>query len=253
MPETVKNWNDIINNLNQFKRIIDNKNNKAFERLTNFSHWYYFPKENLFAPNKFLRYKNTTLENYEGIGYGNSSDPTLTKYFKEVEKKSNEYKSLFFKLEEFVQKIGKKLNASIEIYIPKNDIHIYTEQNKDEFIYSEDERKYFEGKMSESTRNISKRNSEARKKCLEHYFPSGEHYNCKICGFDFEEKYGEIGKRYIEVHHIISHTVTSKKFGEHEINPIKNLIPVCSNCHSIIHRSKIPLEIEEMEKIIKKQ
>jgi len=250
MPETVKNLNDIIDNFNQFKKIFDNRNNKVFKRLTQFSCWYYFPDEdeNVFAPNKFLRYKNTTLENYKGKGSGKSSDPTLTKYFKMVEEDSNEYKSLFFKLEEFVQKIGKKLNASIEIYIPKNDIHMYKEQNKYEFIYSEDERKYFEGKMSESTRNISKRNSEARKKCLNYYFPSGEHYNCKICKFDFQEKYGE---NYIEVHHIISHTKKSRKEGEHEIDPIKDLIPICSNCHSIIHKSNI--SIDEMKKRIKKQ
>jgi len=112
----------------------------------------------------------------------------------------------------------------------------------------DDEKRYFEGKMSKSLKEISsiKRNSEARKKCLEHYFPNKEHYNCKICGFDFESKYGEIGKYYIEIHHIKSHTITSREIGEHEIDPINDLLPVCSNCHSIIHRNKVPLKIKEI-------
>ncbi|MDR2581751.1 MAG: hypothetical protein LBC85_12275 [Fibromonadaceae bacterium] len=123
MFETIKNWDEIINNLNQFKKIVDNRNNKAFERLTSFSHWYYFPNESIFAPNKFLRYKNTTLENYKGEGYGDSKDSTLTKYFKRLEENTDEYKELFSELKEFTQKMDKKLNASIKIYVPNGFIY----------------------------------------------------------------------------------------------------------------------------------
>jgi len=250
MPETVKNWADIIDNLNQFRRIIDNRNNKAFKRFTSFSHWYYFPDENTFAPNKFLRYKNTTLENYEGKGYGDSTDPTLTKHFKRLEENSIEYEYLFFGLKEFAKKIGGKLNASIKIYVPNG------------FIYNENEEKiitelgkHLEGEIVKRVKEsiFIKRNSKARDECLKHYFPNKEHYHCQICEFDFEEKYGEIGKGYIEVHHIESHAIKSREIGEHEIDPVNDLIPVCSNCHSIIHRNKIPLSIEEMKKRIGKQ
>jgi 5-methylcytosine-specific restriction protein A len=98
---------------------------------------------------------------------------------------------------------------------------------------------------------ILKRNPKVRVECLKHYFPNEEHYCCKICNFDFEEKYGERGRGYIEVHHIESHAIKSREVGEYEIDPINDLLPVCSNCHSIIHRSKIPLEIEEIKKIIR--
>jgi 5-methylcytosine-specific restriction protein A len=63
---------------------------------------------------------------------------------------------------------------------------------------------------------------------------------------------GEIGKNFIEVHHIKSHILISKEKGEHQIDPKHDLIPVCSNCHSVIHIKKESLGIEEMKGLIGK-
>jgi 5-methylcytosine-specific restriction protein A len=114
-------------------------------------------------------------------------------------------------------------------------------------IGKDDELKYLEGKISSSIKNISaiERNAKARKECLKYYFPNGKKYQCQICNFCFEDVYGGIEKNYIEVHHIKSHTTYSLLVGEHEIDPRKGLIPVCSNCHSIIHRDKPPMLIEK--------
>ncbi|MCR0176101.1 HNH endonuclease [[Clostridium] innocuum] len=73
---------------------------------------------------------------------------------------------------------------------------------------------------------------------------------CQICGFNFEEKYGEYGKDYIEVHHIKPlHTLEE----EMVINPETDLICVCANCHRMIHRNKNEvLSVEEIKKIIKR-
>lgn len=48
---------------------------------------------------------------------------------------------------------------------------------------------------------------------------------CAICGFDFEEVYGERGKGFIEIHH---RNLLSKPEEERQINPQADLIPVCS-------------------------
>lgn len=61
---------------------------------------------------------------------------------------------------------------------------------------------------------------------------------CLACGFNFNESYGkDLAKNFIEVHHIkpISE-------GRIEIDPKKDLIPLCSNCHSMIHREKSMLQ-----------
>jgi 5-methylcytosine-specific restriction endonuclease McrA len=71
---------------------------------------------------------------------------------------------------------------------------------------------------------------------------------CKICGFDFEEVYGDRGKRFIEIHHINPLFNVDK---EVVIDPEKDLMPVCANCHRMIHRRKDSvLSIEQMKQII---
>lgn len=71
--------------------------------------------------------------------------------------------------------------------------------------------------------------------------------SCKICNFIFEEVYGEYGKDFIEVHHINPLSLTKKV----TINPAKDLIPVCSNCHRIIHRKKNEiLSVEQVRQMI---
>ncbi|WP_004445185.1 HNH endonuclease [Clostridium botulinum] len=77
-------------------------------------------------------------------------------------------------------------------------------------------------------------------------FPYG--YKCSICGFDFEKIYGEVGKNVIEVHHLKPLYSIGK---EYSVNPIRDLVAVCSNCHTIIHKRRIPFTIEEMKEILK--
>ena len=69
-----------------------------------------------------------------------------------------------------------------------------------------------------------------------------------MCRFDFEKSYGERGKGFIEVHHI---KPLSSSNEEMIINPETDLVPVCANCHRMIHRRKDHiLSIEEMNSLI---
>lgn len=54
--------------------------------------------------------------------------------------------------------------------------------------------------------------------------------------------YGEIGAGYIHVHHL---KPLAEVTGEREIDPIADLIPVCPNCHAMLHRASEPT-IEEL-------
>ena len=75
------------------------------------------------------------------------------------------------------------------------------------------------------------RNPAARWECLK-----ANGYRCKVCGFDSSEKYGKDFKNIIEVHHIIPISERNEKY---VINPKEDLIPVCPNCHTMLH-SKLP-------------
>lgn len=104
----------------------------------------------------------------------------------------------------------------------------------------------FEGAKKIITVNSYERNSKARKKCIEEYGA-----NCSICGFNFNEVYGEeVAQSYIHVHHLKQ---LSEIGEEYEINPIEDLRPVCPNCHAIIHRRRPVYSIEEVKEFIENQ
>lgn len=104
--------------------------------------------------------------------------------------------------------------------------------------------KYIEGASREITVNAYERNGKARAACLAH---SG--YTCIVCNFDFESVYGEIGKNYIHVHHVVPISEIKK---EYSLDPIKDLVPVCPNCHAMIHRTEPALTTEALKKQIKR-
>lgn len=100
-----------------------------------------------------------------------------------------------------------------------------------------------EGAVTQVLINSYERNPEARERCIAKWGSS-----CAVCGFHFEYFYGELGKGYIHVHHL---TPLSAIRQEYELDPVKDLRPVCPNCHSMIHRRSPPLSIEELENLVR--
>ncbi len=99
---------------------------------------------------------------------------------------------------------------------------------------------YKEGALKNIYINAYERSSKAREKCIEQHG-----YLCAICFFNFEKIYGDIGKNYIHVHHIVP---LAECGGEYKPNPVTDLIPVCPNCHAMLHTSSPPISIEELRK-----
>jgi len=105
-------------------------------------------------------------------------------------------------------------------YIPISDMNVTDELDI-----------HYEGAKKQITVNAYERNPFARKKCIEHYGAT-----CCICGYNFQKHFGDNFKDKIHVHHI---KPLSEVNEEYEVDPIQDLIPVCPNCHFIIH-SRIP-------------
>ncbi|MDE2790503.1 MAG: HNH endonuclease [Paracoccaceae bacterium] len=63
-------------------------------------------------------------------------------------------------------------------------------------------------------------------------------YQCRVCRISFEDIYGDIGKNFIHVHHLIPVSRISRK---DRIDPLKHLCPVCPNCLAMLHREEPPL------------
>ena len=103
---------------------------------------------------------------------------------------------------------------------------------------------YVEGATTQITVNAYERNAKARAACIKHYGVT-----CCICGFNFQETYGDMGMNFIHVHHLKPLAEIGE---EYQLDPIRDLRPVCPNCHAMIHRSRSspPYTIEEMRKLI---
>jgi 5-methylcytosine-specific restriction protein A len=70
---------------------------------------------------------------------------------------------------------------------------------------------------------------------------------CSVCGFSFGDAYGAIGQDYIHVHHI---TPVSQMGENYLVNPLTDLVPVCPNCHAMLHRKDPPYTVEEMRALL---
>ena len=111
----------------------------------------------------------------------------------------------------------------------------------DDISYSE--QPYKEGTVKKISVNRYERDGTARQACIDHYGAV-----CQACGMDFHKQYGDLGKGFIHVHHITPlHTIQES----YEVDPIKDLVPVCPNCHAMIHRIKdTTLSIDELKQRI---
>ena len=108
---------------------------------------------------------------------------------------------------------------------------------------TENTEELFEGIKRSVIVNSYERNSKARQLCVKHWKAI-----CAVCSFDFEKTYGEIGKGFIHVHHL---TPVSQIGKVYQVDPINDLIPVCPNCHSMLHKQEPPLTIDELKSRLK--
>ena len=101
---------------------------------------------------------------------------------------------------------------------------------------------YVEGAVKQVLVNAYERNPEARAACISNYGAV-----CQVCGLDFSKMYGPIGLGFIHVHHLVPLSAMQQ---ETVVDPIKDLRPVCPNCHAMLHRENPPLPIEALQALI---
>ena len=104
------------------------------------------------------------------------------------------------------------------------------------------EEEYFEGNKKKRFVNHYERDKNLRAAAVEHHGVT-----CKVCGFNFEEAYGEHGKDYIEVHHLIPVSSLGK---ETKVDPESDMTVLCSNCHRMIHRPNAPRDLEAFQALL---
>lgn len=97
---------------------------------------------------------------------------------------------------------------------------------------------YPEGAAKSVTVNRYERDRRARQACIVHWGVA-----CSVCGFDFASRYGAIGKGFIHVHHLHDLSTVGD---DYQVDPIKDLRPVCPNCHAMLHTRRPAHTISEL-------
>lgn len=135
---------------------------------------------------------------------------------------------------------NEKLLKYIETY--------FTDNSQTDFfpdMVKEDDTHY-EGAKKSVIVNKYERSSKARENAINFHG-----LNCKVCDLNFKEMYGELGENFIHIHHLIPINEIGSNY---QINYKNDLVPVCPNCHSMLHRKLDGKEptLEELKQMINK-
>ncbi|MGB0789113.1 MAG: HNH endonuclease [Marinirhabdus sp.] len=99
--------------------------------------------------------------------------------------------------------------------------------------------------------NVYERSVKLRNYATAHFTKKG-HIACACCTFNFENFYGEHGKEFIEIHHAKPiFQYQGEDFENTLKTALKNLVPLCSNCHRMVHKNwSKPIEVQQLIGIV---
>ena len=183
--------------------------------------------------------------NYTGKGTGTDTQRILSKWFNKVSQDSSEFNQLKEKLDKFSQNLDKKISG--KTFHGTGGIYILSEQlSVSDYPDEIGDIGHFEGAAKRVTVNAYERNLKARKECINHYGAV-----CNICGFDFSKVYGtELGEGFIHVHHLVYIATIGT---EYKVHPVNDLLPLCPNCHAMVHKQKPAIHPNKLREIFTKK
>jgi 5-methylcytosine-specific restriction protein A len=195
-----------------------------------------------FCPSRFAGYENCTVEKHQAFSFKNGSitTPAITRLLGAAAE-DNEAEKTYLAL---CSKLGLTPSAQTRTYwrieLPQSTASGRVSPGEPGFPDEVD--KFVEGATKRVLVNAYERSPLARLACLVHHG-----YNCSVCDFNFQAAYGSIGAKFIHVHHL---TPISTVAGQHKINPVTEMRPVCPNCHAMLHKSDPPFTIEELQQVM---
>lgn len=235
---------ELFNNLLQVDTYLNNSTDDDYDRMTkliaNGSNFVVYKSGNKmhFAPSRFIGYLKNDLITH--LVKHNGKDGSLTS--NEIDKILGCSRKFDNDLEQEYLTFCKELGVKPKNMIKAQRKYWVLDKTKNNKYLTE----YYEGSVQQALINRYERNPLARKECIGHYG-----YTCQICGFNFEKVYGKIGAQFIHVHHLTPIAEIGKNY---KLDPIRDLIPVCPNCHAMLHRKSDNdkrLTVTELKALIK--
>lgn len=140
--------------------------------------------------------------------------------------------------EEYQPAVLEFLRQELKQTVPEPGAYLMLSKKEDE------SKVFYEGARKQISVKTYERNQLAREECLKHHGS-----RCQVCEQYMSDIYGSAAVGLIHVHHI--KPLSEVKAG-YKVNPEKDLIPVCPNCHAVIHRRNPPYAIKEVKGFLKK-
>jgi hypothetical protein len=107
---------------------------------------------------------------------------------------------------------------------------------------------FAEGERARRESSFFKRNPRLRADAIARYG-----LRCHVCGFDFESAYGEVGRGYIEIHHLNPLAERADVAAGTPVNTtLDDVRPLCANCHRVVHRRRPALSIERLQSALRR-
>jgi hypothetical protein len=108
------------------------------------------------------------------------------------------------------------------------------------YVRTGEDRMFSEGEKLRVYVNRYERDPTARAECIRR-----NGFQCSGCGINFSERYGKSAANFIQVHH-----VTPIRQGRRRTNPSRDLIPICPNCHAVVHLRTPAFKIEDIRRML---
>ena len=128
---------------------------------------------------------------------------------------------------------------------PEQDVRL-----AQEFGYDPNDLSFKEGKEQFSLHLQKERNRNLTSLAKKSWIRSSNgNLRCAVCSFSFQESYGKLGQGFIEAHH----KLPLSELMPDTVVTVQDLGPVCSNCHSMLHRQRPWISIEQLANIYRQQ
>lgn len=205
---------------------------------------YQVANELRFAPSRYLGYQNNTIRQHKDSKVKDGRDTNdIIEEILDIEPKvdnklEKEYLAYCISLGISPNKTG--AFGAVRKYW-KLDLKLDFEANLE--LSGE----FNEGKLVERTHLARERNTQVITLAKSNFKTKHGKLFCQVCGFDFEEIYGELGKNFIEGHHTIA---VSEMKQDHKTK-VEDIAILCSNCHRMVHKRRPWLGMDDLKKIIK--
>ena len=103
-----------------------------------------------------------------------------------------------------------------------------------------------EGRLLTRMHRIRERNRELVKRKRDAVLRETGRLACEVCDFDFNARYGEHGRGFIEVHHLLP---------LHALSPgsrtrLQDLAILCANCHRMVHAKSKWLTLLQLKELL---